>query len=419
VYSSQLEFKQIHFIILLVHSLTSKGTLTMHSLLCIELATDSIAEKLRASLELSRESLLESPLESSLSVPANCISAANDMHEAALVLKAYQANTVLCDVRAFGFAALAEVRSRSSSPLIVIALVSSDDAHGLPLHAATTAAMREALHYGADDVLPMSASAHEIWESLRIQRTKHDHIQSHIREEVCTIARNISRALPHEFRTPLNSLIGFTQVLRQHQYLSQELIDEAITYITTSAQRLHRTAEKFLLYAELENVAAYSHDNVMCQNTITQNVCPLLYETATDETCQRERYQDLMFTVENNADTVSVLAIRERYLQFIISELITNACKFSHAGTPIEVRVYTENNTFCVEISDQGRGMTDEEIQRITTFNQFNRERYEQQGVGLGLPIVKKIVEVFGGYCTIRNNHHAGITAKFGLPLPD
>jgi two-component system sensor histidine kinase/response regulator len=75
-------------------------------------------------------------------------------------------------------------------------------------------------------------------------------------------------------------------------------------------------------------------------------------------------------------------------LALIVEELVDNALKFSRAGTAVSVSVDMEG---VLLITDTGRGMSKDEIEHIGAFHQFDRKKYEQQGLGLGLSLVQKL----------------------------
>ena len=85
------------------------------------------------------------------------------------------------------------------------------------------------------------------------------------------------------------------------------------------------------------------------------------------------------------------------YFLKIIEELLDNACKFSPDESPIEIYTAVYPNRFSLKVENTGRGMTPEQIRNIGLYMQFERRIYEQQGSGMGLVIVKRLVELHGG----------------------
>lgn len=100
----------------------------------------------------------------------------------------------------------------------------------------------------------------------------------------------------------------------------------------------------------------------------------------------------------------------------ILKELLDNACKFSNVGSPIAIHGQTEGDTdYVFRISDQGRGMTAEQIANIGAYMQFERSRYEQQGMGLGLTIAQMLVRLHDGHVRIESKPDQGTTVTITL----
>jgi len=124
------------------------------------------------------------------------------------------------------------------------------------------------------------------------------------------------------------------------------------------------------------------------------------------------RQEDLILQL-----TDAKIAISDRYLTTIIHELIDNAIKFSQRGTLIKVQGKIQDNQFIFWIHDFGRGITEEQLHKVGAFMQFERKFYEQQGVGLGLKIVNKIIEKVGGNLKITSVYNQETQVEVRLPL--
>jgi signal transduction histidine kinase len=102
-------------------------------------------------------------------------------------------------------------------------------------------------------------------------------------------------------------------------------------------------------------------------------------------------------------------------LSKITDELLQNAFKFSDADSPVRITLEEAFNAVTLSVSDKGRGFTSEQITRIGAYMQFDRKLHEQQGLGLGLTITKRLVDLHGGTFTIVSDKESGavITARF------
>jgi signal transduction histidine kinase len=126
-----------------------------------------------------------------------------------------------------------------------------------------------------------------------------------------------------------------------------------------------------------------------------------------------KRVNDLILDMVEAPITLSA-----KYLSILLDELVDNALKFSNPGTTVTVTSQASGNRMDIWIRDSGRGMTAEQINQVGAFMQFERPTYEQQGMGMGLKIAAKIVELAGGIFAIRQNEPQGTTVQLSLPIP-
>lgn len=281
------------------------------------------------------------------------------------------------------------------------------------------------LESGADDFISKPVDRMElgarIKSMLRIKE-QYDQISalSKLQENTINVLQNnmdelcgnLSSTLPHELNTPLNGVFGALEiVISDHQAMKSEEIHEWLSLAKQSIQRLENLTKKFLQYAKLE-VFAINPKIDEGRNTyyldlptriLIENVC---------EIKAGNRLNDLVLDLEDID-----IAMNEKDFRSMINELIENACKFSKVGTPIKVKSWSENGALHISISDRGRGMTKEQINRVAAFIQFERRYYEQQGIGLGLKIAKKIVEIYQGKFSISSIYGQETTVNIELPL--
>lgn len=104
-------------------------------------------------------------------------------------------------------------------------------------------------------------------------------------------------------------------------------------------------------------------------------------------------------------------------LDCLLEELLDNAFKFSQPGTMVTLTAESDPSGLHFRICDRGRGMTQEQIAQIGAFQQFERQTYAQQGLGLGLKIVQKIIELYGGELNISSVYQQSTQIDITLPL--
>jgi two-component system, sensor histidine kinase and response regulator len=151
-------------------------------------------------------------------------------------------------------------------------------------------------------------------------------------------------------------------------------------HVYQSALRLHRTLRNFLLVLDLQTVSSQPVPPFLSSREVEESI-----RGGVDQALrQYERRADV--TVRLHACSISVKA---GDLSRTVEELVDNACKFSRQETPVNVELSADGRLI---IADRGRGLTAEEIVRIGAFQQFDRKRFEQQGLGLGLVLVQKLM---------------------------
>ncbi|MBC8120995.1 MAG: ATP-binding protein, partial [Gemmatimonadaceae bacterium] len=104
-------------------------------------------------------------------------------------------------------------------------------------------------------------------------------------------------------------------------------------------------------------------------------------------------------------------------LKKIVEELVDNAFKFSKSGMPVQVQTDLRDDRFSLHITNCGRRMTSEQIADMGAYVQFERRFYEQQGMGLGLIIVRRLSELYGGRLIIESGSEPQTTVRVTLPV--
>ncbi|OCR01026.1 hybrid sensor histidine kinase/response regulator [Oscillatoriales cyanobacterium USR001] len=279
------------------------------------------------------------------------------------------------------------------------------------------------LNAGADDFISKPVNSIEmrarIHSMLRIKQ-QYDNIQSLSRIQENTInflennlselRGNLASSLSHELNTPLNGILGTIGLLDDDlENMELDEIREILGWADKSARRLEKLTKKFLIYLELELLASkQENDAISCTKFSASAIEATLISYAES----LNRSNDLVMTFEE-----AEIALSERYLSTIISELVDNALKFSLPGTLIKISGKVVGDVLNLSVHDSGRGMTEEQIAKIGEFMQFERKTYEQQGIGIGLKIVKKIVELAAGEFSISSVYQQETMVNITLPI--
>lgn len=253
---------------------------------------------------------------------------------------------------------------------------------------------RQGMELGADDYLIKPFTRAELLAAITSRFKKQITINQQSQKKLDELRSSITLSLPHEIRTPLNGILGFSQLLiKDIDVLSYDEIREMAEGIHKSGERLYRLLHNFLLYAELEIIATDPQRITLLQSYQTFFPTETLTNLIIKKTKEVGREADLQI----NLSTPCQIKICETKLYKIIEELIDNALKFSKQGTIIQVKSHVTDNKFTISFIDRGRGITTAQIAQLGAYRQFERKIYEQQGMGLGLIIVKRLAELHGG----------------------
>lgn len=273
--------------------------------------------------------------------------------------------------------------------------------------------LREGMSLGADDYLTKPFRSKELLQAIATRLEKQAVINKRQAQKLDELRSSIALSLPHELRTPLNGIIGLSELMiAEYDSLSSLEIQEMLLDIRTSGRRLYRLIQNFLLYAELELVATDSERIKLLRTHQTSSIKTIIADQAILQARAANRETDLHLDLLDAGVQISI-----NHLNKLVEELIDNAFKFSCAGTPVTVIARPENDTFILSISDQGRGMTQEQIVTVGAYRQFERKLYEQQGSGLGLAIALRLAELYAGKLTIESIPAQQTTVLVTLPM--
>ncbi len=273
--------------------------------------------------------------------------------------------------------------------------------------------VRQGMTLGADDYLTKPFGNDELIDSIEAQLNKRTTLADKYDTTLKLLRKNIIYALPHELNTPLHQIIGYAELLAMDADDPQPAdIHQNAQAIIHASARLQRLTENYLIYAQLELVAGDMDEVEALRNYLIDDPIPIIAATAREIAEKYHRATDIKLKLESFP-----LRIAENNLRKIIVELMDNALKFSIPNTSILVRTFRDEGDFVIQIGDCGYGMSAEDINRVGAYMQFERTLHEQQGVGLGLAIAKRLVELHKGKLRMESQLGEGTLVSACFPI--
>lgn len=218
------------------------------------------------------------------------------------------------------------------------------------------------------------------------------------------LRKDFIRNVSHEFKTPIASIQGFVEIIKQKN-LSQEKFDEYTDIIIEETKRLNNLSSNILRLSKLDNQIIQNKKTTFSLDEQLRKTI-LLFE---------DQWTKKNLDLEINLEKVKYVGDEELVLQLWIN-LIGNAIKFSHDNGTVYITLNQNDKAIVVEIRDEGIGIYEESRHRIfEKFYQADTSRSEE-GNGLGLAIVKRIIEIFNG--TINFESKEGVGTCFTVTLP-
>ena len=220
-----------------------------------------------------------------------------------------------------------------------------------------------------------------------------------------TLRSDFVSNISHEFKTPLASIKGFVRFMGKTD-LSDEQRSEYQRIIITEIERLSRLSSNVLLLTKLESTEVETEKTLYAlDEQIRRSV--ILFES------QLEKKQ--LKTVVDLEE--ALITANEEMLHHLWINILGNAIKYSHQGATVEVSLKATPEYAIVSICDYGEGMDEETKRRIfEKFYQGDRSR-ATEGNGLGLSLVKRILELVGGTIDVTSEPGKGACFTVTLPL--
>jgi signal transduction histidine kinase len=248
----------------------------------------------------------------------------------------------------------------------------------------------------------------------RIEEQNHELEDANVQiNEVSRLKSEFLANMSHELRTPLNSILGFSEILKDNLAgaLSDEQRVECLEAIHASGEHLLQLINDVL---DMSKIEAGRMDLVLEEFAVDSSIREVI--TVVKSLAGRKNIE---LSIATEPEDLVVYADKGKFKQ-VIYNLLSNAIKFTpESGSVfVDTKVREQAGDMLVTVTDTGVGIPAEHIDKIWgEFYMVQGEHQTQKGTGLGLALVRKLVELHGGQIDVFSEEDKGSTFSFTMPL--
>ncbi len=336
----------------------------------------------------------------------NCLTAANGI-EALQVMQQHAPDLIVADImmpKMDGYQFYEAVRQNAvwvSIPFIFLSAKGeqSDIRYGYDM--------------GADHYLTKPFELEDLLVAIRSRLRRISDIQAAAQTEVEETKQQLLNIFGHELRTPLTYIYGYLSLLHEgEERLGEEAKDEILQAMHRGVDRMVKLVEDLLLIVYIDSGAAEVEMSRYSQHVDLN----LEIQQAVRE--QRKKAEARGIGISMVVPYDLVVRGVPAYIQDIFARLIDNAIKFGKPEGRVWIRAEASGGFVKVSVRDDGVGIPPDKQKVIfERFHQIDRDRMEQQGVGLGLAIAERLVRLHNGDIRVESQPGQGSTFTVRLPV--
>lgn len=365
----------------------------MHKILVIE-DESTIRENIVETLELSGYQAFSAP----------------DGYLGVQLAREQHPNLIICDIMMEGldgYGVLEQVRAEPTIALTPFIFITAR---------ADRQSMRHGMELGADDYIVKPFTADELLSAVNTRLTRLKAIGDDAHAQLEGIKQELVRVVAHELRTPLTAINMSVDLLsREMNDLGPDELSAVIETLNNGSNRLNRLVEQMTYVIQLRTGAL--NERVIARAGMEMDIWTLLVTAV--NLARRFAYRETTNKINISGQEHNALIKCDREaVRHALAEIICNALSYSEVTSTVNITMWQADGGIWVSVLDQGRGMTPEQIeQALGDFSQVDRDKHEQQGIGLGLFIAKRIIEIHGGRLDIASAVGKGTEVIIGFPI--
>ncbi|AIQ73406.1 sensor histidine kinase [Paenibacillus odorifer] len=212
----------------------------------------------------------------------------------------------------------------------------------------------------------------------------------------------------HELKTPLTTILGYAQILKDNGFTDSPFFEKGINYIIRESQRLNRTVVDILELSQSATLSTtYRFEKV--------DISEIAKEACEDMRIKARKYNiNIHFQLQEG---LFALGDRDK-LKEVLLNLLDNSIKYGYVNSAIYVESYKNKEEVVLKIKDEGKGIPEEDIIHVfEPFYRAKKNRLQEKGsAGLGLTIVKNTIDDHHGSIKLQSILNEGTEIKVSLP---
>ena len=239
---------------------------------------------------------------------------------------------------------------------------------------------------------------------LYVQRMRHRSME--MMREASRLREDFFTNITHEFRTPLTVILGLSRKIRENTEVPQSVSDKAST-IERQGNRLLTLVTQLLDISKVKSVIGepnWQHGNICAQ-------VAMLLETYIDYAANRG------VTLKYHYDKAIEMDFVPDYVNKVMSNLVSNALKFTPNGGTISVNLYQRVDRLHIDVSDTGHGISSDKLAHIFEPFYTTGDMGEAKGTGIGLALTQEIISHLNGTITAESQVGKGTTFHIIIPI--
>jgi two-component system phosphate regulon sensor histidine kinase PhoR len=225
--------------------------------------------------------------------------------------------------------------------------------------------------------------------------------------KVLEMGKEFVASASHELRTPITIIKGFIETLQDFPELPRDMVVDITGKIARNCQRMDTLVKNLLTLADLENLpdSRFQECDLVVLAETCRQVISAVYETA-------------QIIIEKSGESI-VVAADPDILELAIINILDNAAKYSNPPAKITIKLKQEGDQACISITDRGIGIPPADLEHIfERFYTVDKARSRRLGgAGLGLSIVRTIIEKHHGTTSVTSGVGEGTTFSIRLPI--